>query len=335
MTCSSDSTRAIRQNQKDHPGSEAIEYFREALERTRDQAQSEGLPPSSPWTLSFVEPQIALLGGAQALCEAAKSATRQLGISLRVTVYEREGDQLITVNNRGPYKRMKREPRDTVTATSFALAPSPWPRDAECNCRQGYCLSGESDWPEWTRQIWYSIRPDTDLRTLPEEYRKDDDLHLLFAQMEDSSFYADDSDVLDLTAFFEGAELGPLADVQVYATNARGEYRGSSHGVMCRRAGTLGGYGPLPSEKHEILPLSELVEILRPLHGKNSFMMPLEQLLTGGLEECDRDLESRWCVYCHGYSVRRFTPEQCRYYRFECERWSQRVDDREMASVPS
>ncbi|MFF7884080.1 hypothetical protein ACH40F_20645 [Streptomyces sp. NPDC020794] len=58
----------------------------------RDHAQSDGLPPSSPWPLSVIEPQITRFGGAQALRKAAKGAARRLRICLLVTVYRREGD---------------------------------------------------------------------------------------------------------------------------------------------------------------------------------------------------------------------------------------------------
>lgn len=318
------------------PLDEVVEYFRKALEHARDQAQSEGLPPSSPWTLSFIEPQITQFGGAQALRKAAKSAARRLRISLRVTIYRPEGhpEQLITVNNQGPYKTVKREPQDTAPAAPFVLDPDAGPSETDCGCGRSYCLSGSAEefgrspWPE---PVWHSIRPDTDLRTLPEEYRRGHDADPLFARLDHRSF-EDNRNVLDLTPFFEDAEIGPLADVQVYATNVRGQYRGSSHGALCRYADTRdgGGYGPLPSERHEILKLAELVEILRPLHCDQP-PMELEELLTGGLARSDEDLKHRWCIYCHGYSVRRFTAEQCAHYRAEYERWSQRLDAREAA----
>ncbi|WP_327433097.1 hypothetical protein [Streptomyces sp. NBC_01236] len=98
----------------------------------------QGLPPSSPWTLSFIEPQITQFGGAQALRKAAKSAARRLRICLRAGVYRREGDpeQLITVNNQGPYKSMKRKPQDTAATTTFTLDPEAGPNGRECDCRR-------------------------------------------------------------------------------------------------------------------------------------------------------------------------------------------------------
>ncbi|GGR64108.1 TniQ family protein [Streptomyces aurantiogriseus] len=308
------------------PFDEVVEHLGRQLEQARTQAQTEGLPASAPWTLAFREPQITQMGGAQTLRKAAKRAARPLRISLRVTVYRREGDsdQLVTAHNQGPYKVVKRDPVDTATAVPFTLDAHAGPSGDECDCGRGYCLSGSLarfGWSPWPEPVWYSIRPDTDLRTLPEEYRTDDGMHLLFAPLERRSL--DDYDhVLDLTPFLEGAELGPLADVQVYATNARGQYRGSSHGAMCRYADTRegAGFGPLPSQRHEILTLAELVEILRPMAENNSFTMPLEQMLAGGLAKCDQDLEGRWCVYCSGYSVRLLTPLQCSHYRSERER---------------
>lgn len=302
------------------PFDEVVEYLRDRLERERRRAEAEGLPASAGWSVPFIEPQITQFGGAQALRKAAKSAARRLRMSVRVTIYRSEGaqDQLITVNNQGPYKTVKGEPKDTVAAVPFTLDTDAGPSSTACDCGRGYCLSGSTadfGWSPWPEPVWYSIRPDTDLRTLPEEYRTDDDMHLLFARLDRRSFH-DHNNVLDLTPFLEGAELGPLTAVQVYATNARGQYRGSSHGAMCRHAETraAGRYGPKPSQRHEILTLAELVEILRPLDQRRG---------PGDLRR-DQDLEARWCVYCHGYSVRRFTADQCAHYRAEHERWSQR-----------
>nr|WTB28434.1 hypothetical protein OG781_01555 [Streptomyces sp. NBC_00830]WTB35648.1 hypothetical protein OG781_45025 [Streptomyces sp. NBC_00830] len=46
-----------------------------------------------------------------------------------------------------------------------------------------------------------------------------------------------DDHILDLALFRDRSmTLGPLGDVQVYATNPHGRYKGLSHGVGCRYA---------------------------------------------------------------------------------------------------
>ncbi|MFI6112738.1 TniQ family protein [Kitasatospora sp. NPDC051164] len=313
------------------PFDDIVEYVRTELERERTSAQAQGLPVAAGWSLPFTGTQITRLGGAQTLKTAAKNAARRLRISVRVTIYGRDGDpqQLVAVNNQGPYKTPQRTPQDTAAAAAFMPAPDTGPSGAACDCGRGYCLSGSateyarSPWPE---PVWNSIRRDTDLRTLPEEYRRRSGMHLLFARLDRHSI-DDYDDVLDLTPFLVGADLGPLADVQVYATNARGKYRGSSHGALCRHADTQdgAGYGPLPSERHEILTLAELIDILRPLQRTRR----AEDL------HRDQDLEGRWCVYCHGYSVRRFTTaEQCSHYRTAHERWLRSPAQDEPATGP-
>ncbi|GAA3711957.1 hypothetical protein ACRWOO_18330 [Streptomyces sp. NEAU-PBA10] len=312
---------------------QAADHLHGLLAKARAQAETEGLPPSSSWSLPFVEPHITRLGGAAALRTAAKRAARRLRMSIRVTVYRREGDpdQLITVNNQGPFKTVKRDPVDTLTTTPFTDDLQPGPCSAPCDCRHGYCISGTDTYfgsTPWPGEIWNAIRPDTDLRTLPEDYRTTYDVDMLFAQLTHRDF-DDYGNILDLTPFLDGAELGPLADVQVYATNARGHYRGRSHGALCQHADTRSGrgFGPLPSQQHEILPLAELVEILRPLHHSRRHQ-GLGDLIGPGAARRDRDLEDRWCSYCGGYSIRRFaTPEACAHYRAERERWSQLPDD--------
>lgn len=308
---------------------QAADRLHQLLAEARSKAEAEGLPASSSWNLQFIEPQITRLRGAAALRTAAKKAARRLRMSVRVTVYRPEGhpEQLITVNNQGPYKTVKRDPVDTLVSVPFEIAPL-HRRGPQCDCGRGYCLSGTDTGfgPErWPEQIWDSIRPDTDLRTLPDEYRTTFAIDVLFAQLKHRDFR---DSILDLTPFLEGAELGPLADVQVYATNARGHYRGRSHGAVCQHADTREGrgFGPRPSERHEILSLAELVETLRPLHHSRQ-RMGLSSLIGPGAARRDRDLEERWCTSCGGYSVRRFTSaEQCAHYLAEHERWSQRVD---------
>lgn len=82
--------------------------------------------------------------------------------------------------------------------------------------------------------------------------------------------------------------LGPLADVQVYATNPQGIYEGKSHG-LCRHQRWLG-------PEHDLLTLRDFV----PLYLEN----PGHGYWTG----------SGWCSKCAGYTIRRLNNEQFAHY---------------------
>lgn len=94
--------------------------------------------------------------------------------------------------------------------------------------------------------------------------------------------------MIGLRQFVEGAELGPLANVQVYATDALGRYQGKSHGIGCVHNEEL-----RPDD--EIYTLAEFINLLRDS------------------KRIDRWF-SRWCSKCGGYSIRRLNNEQLRYF---------------------
>ncbi|QNE77237.1 hypothetical protein F0344_23865 [Streptomyces finlayi] len=82
--------------------------------------------------------------------------------------------------------------------------------------------------------------------------------------------------------------LGPLANLQVYATNPQGLYEGKSHGV-CVHQKSL-------SPEHDLLTLHDFV----PLYLQD----PGYGYWTG----------SGWCSKCAGYAVRRLNEEQFAHY---------------------
>ncbi|WP_420036000.1 hypothetical protein ACN2WE_30665 [Streptomyces sp. cg28] len=82
--------------------------------------------------------------------------------------------------------------------------------------------------------------------------------------------------------------LGPLADVQVYATDPQGIYEGKSHG-LCMHQRSLSPY-------HELLTLSDFV----PLYLEDP-----------GHDEWNG---SGWCSKCAGYAIRRLNSEQFAHY---------------------
>ena len=302
------------------PTQDVVALVRARLEGSREQARTQGLPESSAWAIAFIEPEITRFGGVQALQGAARAAARQARISVRTTRYRRIGDpqQMLTVANQGPYKTSPPLVEESGPWQPFTLDPAAGPVDDGCPAAHTYCVAGARRGYRYDRlpeEVWNSLRPDTDLRTVPEEHRRRFALDECFApDRTDDNFR---NEVLGLDLFFDGAALGPLAAVQVYATNARGWLRGRSHGATCRYADPKEpGYGPLPSQRHEILTLAELVEILRPLHT--------DQARPPGSLMRDRDLEDRWCSWCGGYSVRLLTPDQCVHYRNERRAWYDR-----------
>ncbi|NEC64594.1 hypothetical protein [Streptomyces sp. SID9727] len=82
--------------------------------------------------------------------------------------------------------------------------------------------------------------------------------------------------------------LGPLADVQVYATNPQGTYEGKSHG-LCMHQKWL-------SPEHDLLTLRDFAPLYLedPGHGDWS--------------------GSGWCSKCAGYAIRRLNSEQFAHY---------------------
>ncbi|NEB09754.1 hypothetical protein G3I32_12915 [Streptomyces coelicoflavus] len=82
--------------------------------------------------------------------------------------------------------------------------------------------------------------------------------------------------------------LGPLEDVQVYATNPHGIYEGKSHG-LCRHQKWL-------SAEHDLLALRNFVPLYLEDPGHGDW--------TG----------SGWCSKCAGYAIRRLNSEQFAHY---------------------
>ncbi len=93
----------------------------------------------------------------------------------------------------------------------------------------------------------------------------------------------------DTSPFTTGSyQLGPLANLQVFATNALNKYVGKSHGIDCKHTGHL-------SPSDQIFTLAEFLEIERKSQQEDRWT-------------------SRWCSKCGGYSVRRMNADQIAYY---------------------
>lgn len=82
--------------------------------------------------------------------------------------------------------------------------------------------------------------------------------------------------------------LGPLADLQVYATDPYGRYEGKSHG-LCVHERYL-------TSEHDLLTLREFVPLYLQDPGHGDW--------TG----------SGWCSKCAGYAIRRLSEEQFAHY---------------------
>ncbi|MCX5203186.1 hypothetical protein OG897_17245 [Streptomyces sp. NBC_00237] len=84
--------------------------------------------------------------------------------------------------------------------------------------------------------------------------------------------------------------LGPLADLQVYATDPYGRYQGQfkSHGLCIHEKYLASG--------HELLTLEEFM----PLYQQDPGSGPWSG--------------SGWCSKCAGYAIRRLTEEQFAHY---------------------
>ncbi|MEY9839562.1 hypothetical protein [Streptacidiphilus sp. EB103A] len=89
------------------------------------------------------------------------------------------------------------------------------------------------------------------------------------------------------------SRFGPLADLQVYATDPHGQcagqWRGKSHG-------TCQYQHEFSTESHELLTLAEFL----PLHQQDPGYLPYSG--------------SGWCSQCAGYAVRRLTEDEFSYY---------------------
>lgn len=287
---------------------EVVSVLHTRMHKAKEHAAARGMPQDAPWSVAVVQPEVNEFGGAEKVRSAARAAARQLGI--RIHTYaadpdDRSPDQLVVIGNLGAQFRPRPEPQADPRWPAFAPVRDP-EASPECGCQQGPCLSAGLDVAaeeEWLVADWLSLTPTTDLRTLPAELRSRDPEAFLAS----SCSRAGSDGRVDLSPFQEGAPLGSLGDVQVYASNPHGYYRGLSHGVGCSWAQEVGA-------QHEILSLAEFLPLLPAAEpqfdpGFDTLAEFWEQTLFK-----DRSGE-RWCVSCGGFAIRRLTPEQCAYYR--------------------
>ncbi|MFD7957281.1 hypothetical protein ACFV4X_27810 [Streptomyces ardesiacus] len=288
------------------PPGEMVSVLHTRLHKAKEHAAARGMPQDAPWSVTVGQPEVNDFGGAEKVRSAARAAVRQLGI--RIHTYttdpdDRSPDQLVVIGNLGAQFRPRPAPQADPRWPAFAPVRDPEP-GAECDCRRGPCLSAGLDVAAeegWLAVDWLSLTPTTDLRTLPAELRSHDPEAFLASSRSRAGAR------IVLSPFQDGAPLGPLADVQVYASNPHGYYKGLSHGVGCSWAQEVGA-------QHEILTLAEFLPLLptaepHPDPGFDTLAELREQLLFK-----DRSSE-RWCVACGGFAVRRLTPEQCAHYR--------------------
>ncbi|MCX4681309.1 hypothetical protein OG413_45210 [Streptomyces sp. NBC_01433] len=287
---------------------DVVSVLNTRMHQAKEHAAARGMPQDAPWSVTVGQPEVNEFGGAEKVRSAARAAARQLGIRVHTFATDsddRSPEQLVVIGNLGAPFRPRPEPQADPRWPAFAPA-----RDAEagtgCVCRRGPCLSAGLDaaaGEEWPVVDWLSLTPATDLRTLPAELRSRDPGALLAG----SRSHPGSDDRVDLSPFQDGAALGPLGDVQVYASNPHGYYKGMSHGVGC-------SWAPEVDAQHEILTLAEFLPLLpvaEPQFGPgfDTVAELWEQILFK-----DRSGE-RWCASCGGFAVRRLTPEQCTYYR--------------------
>jgi len=164
--------------------------------------------------------------------------------------------------------------------------------------------------PEQDRAAWAAVAPDADLRTLPYRLRENFSLGWIFVQ-ERAHGYSDFR-CFTLEPFQMGVPLGPLASVQVYASDPVGEeydpraYSSwasrKSHGLGCQHAPSL------EPEWHRLQTLEEFHPLHPPPRGSADFS-PFSPAGMAWNEQ-----QNRWCSKCGGYVVRRFTDEACDYY---------------------
>lgn len=290
------------------PRREAVSILHTRIHKTKEHAAAQGMPQDAPWSVTVGQPEVNEFGGAEKVRSAARAAARQLGI--RIHTYaadpdDRSPEQLVVIGNLGAQFRPRPEPQADPRWPEFAPVRDP-EAGPECGCRRGPCLSAGLDVAVeegWLVVDWVSLTPTTDLRTLPAELRSRDPGALLAG----SPLRTGADGCVDLSPFRDGAPLGPLGEVQVYASNPHGYYKGLSHGVGCSWAQKVGA-------QHEILTLAEFLPLL-PTDGPqfgpgfDTLAELWEQMLFK-----DRSGE-RWCVSCGGFAIRRLTPAQCAYYR--------------------
>ncbi len=152
---------------------------------------------------------------------------------------------------------------------------------------------------------WLDAAPDTDLREMLDPPQDDLSVGTLRRA---SRMLLSPGDQFSLWVFLHSADgqpwvmdprgytghsvgnqpLGPLADLQVYATDPYGRYQGKSHG-LCIHANYL-------DSGHELLTLQEFL----PLYEQDPGSGPW----TG----------SGWCSKCGGYAIRRLDEEQFAHY---------------------
>ncbi|MFF3788028.1 hypothetical protein [Streptomyces sp. NPDC001933] len=295
--------------QPSRPRSEVVAVLQDRLERARKAVEGKGMPRDAPWSVPVIQPEVGQFGGAEAVRSAARAAARKAGIKVRTYATcraDNAAEQMVVIGNRGGLPQPRTAPGPDPRWPAFTLNEDAGPGH-ECDCGNEPCLSAgltRAAQERWLISDWYSLTPLTDLRTLPAEQRSRD-RDALFARHRSHSW---DDHILDLSPFREGSmELGPLGDVQVYATNPHGRYKGRSHGVGCRYAESVG-------EQHEILTLADFVPLLpEPVRhspdGYDSLADIFKEMMYA-----DRSAD-RWCHSCGGYAVRRLSPDQCAYYQ--------------------
>lgn len=288
------------------PRHEVVPVLHTRLRKAKEHAAARGMPHDAPWSVTVGQPEVNNFGGAEKVRSAARAAARQLGIRIHTYTTDpnnRSLDQLVVIGNLGTQFRHRPEPQADPRWPAFAPVRDP-EAGAECDCRRGPCLSAGLNVAAeegWLVVDWLSLTPTTDLRTLPAELRSHDPEAFLASSRSRAGAR------IVLSPFQDGAPLGPLADVQVYASNPHGYYKGLSHGVGCSWAQEVGA-------QHEILTLAEFLPLLptaEPQSGQgfDTLAELREQVLFK-----DRS-GKRWCVSCGGFAIRRLTPEQCAYYR--------------------
>ncbi|MFJ5951458.1 hypothetical protein [Streptomyces noursei] len=287
---------------------EVVSVLLGRLQAAKELAGAKGMPHDAPWSVSVGQPEVNEFGGAEKVRSAARAAAQQLGIRIHTYAMgrdDRSPDQLVVLGNRGAPFRPRPLPRADPRWPAFAPTRDPDPA-AECDCGGEPCSSaglGVAADEGWLVADWFSLTPITDLRTLPADLRSFDP-RALFAKTRACHF---DDPVIDLAPYQQGVPLGPLSDVQVYATNPHGYYKGLSHGVGCSWAQEVG-------EQHEILTLAEFLPLLPVVEAPSSRGYGSGADIYRELMYKDRSAE-RWCTSCAGYAIRRFTPSQCAYYR--------------------
>lgn len=156
---------------------------------------------------------------------------------------------------------------------------------------------------ETHRARFAAVGEDGDVRVIDSTHRYDPVVQALLAPGASFALWAfhtspDGSPWVDSPTGFTSRPvgnqpLGPLADLQVYATDPHGQcagqWRGKSHGI-CQHQHELS------VDSHDLLTLDQFL----PLHQQDPGYLPYSG--------------SGWCSQCAGFAVRRLTEDQFSYY---------------------